>query len=294
MVPALCSGPGKTGLAAFSRVGEQEWGPPSLSGVHPDRKGLDCSHSAELRPRWVEVGGPERNAGGHGHWGVIRGAPQRQAQSQKNRGGLRTFSPPGNQSKGSQTTNHLPETPDALTLCSCRLHLPWTAAHHCWVSGEGGRGSSKPGTGAAVGRASRPGSPRPWLPPLSEACRIWAQKGPCSVACSAGTPPSSACPRPAWAAGPGPAVPQDGEARAPGRAAWWTGPPGLLHAWPQERQHPSLGPCASVVCELPPMGTLLAQPRGVTCRLDPFPEPWARPWDSGRGSRGEPSGSRTL
>lgn len=191
-------------------------------------------------------------------------------------------------------TNHLPETPDALTLCSCRLHLPWTAAHHCWVSGEGGRGSSKPGTGAAVGRASRPGSPRPWLPPLSEACRIWAQKGPCSVACSAGTPPSSACPRPAWAAGPGPAVPQDGEARAPGRAAWWTGPPGLLHAWPQERQRPSLGPCASVVCELPPMGTLLAQPRGVTCRLDPFPEPWARPWDSGRGSRGEPSGSRTL
>lgn len=161
-------------------------------------------------------------------------------------------------------TDHLPEAPDALSLCSRRLHLPWTAAHRCWVSGEGGRRSSKPGTGAAVGRASRPGSPRPWLPPLSEACRIWAQKGPCSVACSAGMPPSSACPRPAWAPGPGPAVPQDSEARAPGRAAWWTGSPGLLHTWPQEGQRPSLGPRASVVCEaglqLQPKGTLLPSP----------------------------------
>lgn len=169
-----------------------------------------------------------------------------------------------------------------------------------------GRASCKPGAGAAVGRASRAGRPRPWLPLLSAACRIWAQKGPCSLACFAGTPPSSACPRPAWAPGPGPAVPRGGEAHAPGRAAWWTGawscprgaPPGLLHAWPQkEGQRPSLGPRAGVVCEaglqLQPMGTLLTPPRGVTCHLDPFPEPWARPWDPGRGSRGEPSGSRT-
>lgn len=35
-------------------------------------------------------------------------------------------------------TDHLPEAPDALSLCSRRLHLPWTAAHRCWVSGEGG------------------------------------------------------------------------------------------------------------------------------------------------------------
>lgn len=60
-------------------------------------------------------------------------------------------------------TNRLPETPDAPTLCSCSVQLPWTVGPSL---GGGGRGPSKPGAGAAVGRAFRAWRPRPWLTPL--------------------------------------------------------------------------------------------------------------------------------
>ena len=111
-------------------------------------------------------------------------------------------------------------------------------------------------------------------------CRTWARRGPCSLACSAGMRPSSACPRPAWAA---PRAGRPG-GREPGAALG--GPPtSLLRAWPQNKgQRLSLGPRAGVMCEA---GLKLQpQPLGATCHLDLFPEPWARPRDPGRGHMG--------
>lgn len=242
-------------LCSAASLGRRGWQRSLLSEgtgaeCHPDRKGVDGSHCAGLRPRWVEAGGPEGNAGGRGHWG-------------------------GHQSSPPKTSP-----------------IPGKGVLQAW-----GGGSSWEGVQGREAAALAPST----LSGLQDL-------GPEGALLTGLLCRNAAflSPRPAWAPGPGPAVPRGGEAHAPGRAAWWTGawscprgaPPGLLHAWPQkEGQRPSLGPRAGVVCEaglqLQPMGTLLTPPRGVTCHLDPFPEPWARPWDPGRGSRGEPSGSRT-
>ena len=169
--------------------------------------------------------------------GIIK-EPQRIPQTSpipEEPGGLsRTFHLQGTSLRVPRPTYRLPEAPDAPTLCSSKgSTCPRQLAHrHC------GEGSSKPQGGNGergtdvrasgwLGWGLGEGGLDPWLTPLS----LPAGPGPrgdpphrhplqeCGLPQSGGPH----LPRPACEPGPGPAVPQVGEARAPGWVVWLTG-----------------------------------------------------------------------